>query len=84
MKITYEEMWESIERIYADARQFPAFTAREVGYAIPEALKECAVRMIRDGRPTMLTNQRVLDEQNVIDGLRELRQNGFLKFENEE
>lgn len=83
MLISQEKLWESLDRII-----FPftprQLTCREVGYVFPEALKQAAVVMVRDERfgeeYHKNPHQRMLDEQNVIDALRELRDNGFLNF----
>ena len=81
MKITSEELWESLDRIIFpwEPRQI---TCQEAGYTFPEALKQAAVVMVRDDPfgegYNRNPNQRMLDEQNVIDALRELRDNGFL------
>lgn len=83
MQVTLTEMWGSINRI-----MFPEgglITAQECGYVIPEALKQCAVVMVRDGSgfgkfyyedPFRF----FMDQQNIVDGLLELRDNGFIKF----
>jgi hypothetical protein len=83
MKITIKEMWESLDRIVFP--WYPAnITCKECGYTIPEALKQAAVCMVRDPRENYYSernpNQRMLDEQNVVDGLREIRQYGFIQF----
>lgn len=85
MKITQEQMWDSINRV-----MFPEgnhFTAKECGYVFPEALKQCAVVMVRDDQHGRYyfsdPNQWVMDQQNVIDALRELKHNGFLTFKRE-
>ena len=83
MKITLEEMWQSIDRILFPGLE-PVITARECGYVIPEALKDAAVSMVRDNRFTenyyQNPHQRMFDEQNVIDGLREIKHNGLIEF----
>lgn len=82
MRVTLDELWESINRIMFpwEPRQI---TAQECGYVIPEALKQCAVVMVRDdpfGKHYHENpNQWALDQQNVIDGLRELRDNGYIQ-----
>lgn len=81
MMISQKELWDSINRI-----AFPnkGFTAQECGYVLPDALKQAAVVMVRDDRfgEEYFKNPhlRMIDEQNVIDALRELRDNGFLNF----
>lgn len=85
MKIHHNDLWDSLNRVYdKDCLK----DMRDYGYVIPEALKDCAVTMVRDGRdfnhPKYNPNQHALDEQNIIDALRELRDNGFLTFEKEQ
>lgn len=82
MKITLDQMWDSINRI-----MFPdggPFTAQDCGYVIPEALGQCAIVMVRDTpyghHYYQNPNEWAIDQQNIIDGLRELKHNGFLTF----
>lgn len=83
MKITLQEIWGSLDRIIFpwEPRQI---TCQEAGYVIPEALKQAAVCMVRDDRFGEMyfknPHQRTMDEQNVVDALRELRDNGFINF----
>jgi hypothetical protein len=81
MKCTTDELWGSINRIMLCG---DVFTAQDCGYTFPEALKQCCVVMIRDGRPEDWydnnPNQRVLDEQNIIDALKELHHTGWITF----
>lgn len=87
MKITSEELWDSLDRII-----FPVvprnLSCKECGYEFPEALKQAAVCMVRDDRfgeeYFKNPNQRFIDEQNVVDALRELRDNGWITFKETE
>ena len=73
MKITIDEMWESINAILFPGKEI---TAQECGYVIPEALKDCAVRIITAKH----VDWHILNEYYVIEALRELKQNGLLEF----
>lgn len=83
MLISQKELWDSLDRII-----FPItprlINCKECGYVFPDALKQAAVVMVRDDRfgEEYFKNPhlRMIDEQNVIDALRELRDNGFLNF----
>lgn len=85
MLISQEELWDSLDRII-----FPweprAITCQECGYVFPEALKQAAVVMVRDSvdvstyKDNIAVMTRFKDEENVVDALRELRDNGFLNF----
>lgn len=85
MRVTCTELWESVNRI-----MFPeggTFTAKDCGYTMSEALERCAVVMVRDNPHGKFyyesTHRWAMDQQNVIDSLRELRDNGFLNYKGE-
>lgn len=81
MKITNEELWQSLNRIYSTQSRIKDM--RNIGYSLPEALKDCAVIMVRDdlySENPFDNPYLMLDEQNVIDGLKELKHNGYLTF----